>query len=154
MLCEYCNSEVDNAADICNFCGNPLTKSLKCPGCGNTVPDGLKFCKKCGSCLHPNIYFYLRNDKSGFSFSCNIKSFFDEMLNLLIESDGRFAKLLNKTQQSLDGEYYVLSKVISKKKDKLDAFEFLKNYMLKNGFKQDGMRLIISENFVIFSGSN
>jgi len=76
------------------------------------------------------------------------------MLNLLIESNDRFAKMLNKTQQSLDGEYYVLSKVISKKKDKLDAFEFLKNYMLKNGFKQTGMKLIISENFVIFSGSN
>ena len=154
LLCVHCSSEIDENAEFCGFCNKQISAELTCPNCGIIMPAGASDCSNCNYTMHPTIYVYLRNDKSGFLFSCNIKSFFEETLNILFQADIRFAKMLTKIQLTVNGEYYVMSKILSRKKDRFEAYSMLKNHMMQKGFNHEFMNLILSTNFIIISGSN
>jgi hypothetical protein len=154
LLCVHCKTEIDNNAEFCDFCNKQLSAEWTCPNCGTVLPAAAVECCACHYTLHPTINVYLRNDKSGFMFSCNLNDFFNKMIDLLIQTDARFAKMLTKVHLTVNGEYYILSKITSKKKDRIEAYNLLKNHMLQNGFSHEFTNLIVSTNFIIISGSN
>jgi hypothetical protein len=63
QLCPHCKAEVDMAAIHCPMCGTflkpqtveevlePTQKQAFCPGCGEAIAPGIKFCGKCGTKL-------------------------------------------------------------------------------------------------------
>ncbi len=46
VICGQCQHENEEDAAFCEECGAKL--ELHCPGCGQPVKLGAKFCKKCG----------------------------------------------------------------------------------------------------------
>ena len=56
QICSKCHSALDDDAEFCTSCGNPITKIFNCPGCGGTVEPTAKFCKYCAFDLSAFIY--------------------------------------------------------------------------------------------------
>jgi hypothetical protein len=51
MRCHKCNEDNEAAANFCNACGAPLTKSKGCPGCGELNDPDAHFCDNCGKAM-------------------------------------------------------------------------------------------------------
>lgn len=136
MLCVYCNSEVDNNSEFCNYCGKRLSGNLICPSCSSSMFSGSKFCNKCGECLQPTIYFSLNYNGDCLSMGCNMKAFFYEIFDLLNKADKRYTKVFDKVRETESG-CFVMCKFISKHQDKQDAFHYLRNHLLTKGFKHE-----------------
>ena len=49
MKCPNCGEEIPDTAKFCGECGTKIEKKVCCPECGNELKSGAKFCPECGT---------------------------------------------------------------------------------------------------------
>lgn len=49
MKCKLCNSDIDNDAQFCPYCGKKVVYGKQCINCGNSIDDDSEFCPYCGT---------------------------------------------------------------------------------------------------------
>lgn len=58
IICPSCNASVPQGMKFCGKCGSPVVKpKVTCSNCGFEIPEGMKFCGECGTPVvkPPNI---------------------------------------------------------------------------------------------------
>lgn len=55
MKCPKCGNNVPDGSAFCNQCGTPLNSDIQCPSCNNTIPSNSVFCPKCGKKVHEDV---------------------------------------------------------------------------------------------------
>lgn len=48
MKCPKCGNNVPDGSAFCNQCGNPITNEMQCPSCNSLIPASSVYCPKCG----------------------------------------------------------------------------------------------------------
>lgn len=48
MKCPKCGNNVPDGSAFCNQCGTPLNSDIQCPSCNSSIPANSVFCPKCG----------------------------------------------------------------------------------------------------------
>ena len=55
VRCPECGEPVPNGAKFCMACGAKMEKQEVCPACGEPIVKGAKFCLNCGRRLAPGV---------------------------------------------------------------------------------------------------
>jgi hypothetical protein len=137
MKCLYCDTEIPDNSEFCNYCGRQVSKPILCANCGNSIPMGSKYCNKCGYCIQIPIYFNLKWDVDLITMACSDKQFFYEVFGMLESGNPHYIKVFDKIHESESG-HSVMSKLISQREERRKVYNTVKNYLLHRGFKYDG----------------
>lgn len=49
MKCSYCNNEIPDGQNFCQYCGKRISKKKFCRKCGYPLDVNVKFCRSCGT---------------------------------------------------------------------------------------------------------
>lgn len=51
MKCRECGADIPDGVSFCRYCGSkvePVNEKCFCPSCGSSITPGVKFCRNCG----------------------------------------------------------------------------------------------------------
>lgn len=63
MKCPKCGNYIPDGSAFCNQCGSPLNNEIMCPSCNNSIPANSVFCPKCGKEVRNNMNRYDEADR-------------------------------------------------------------------------------------------
>ena len=55
MKCPKCGNNVPDGSAFCNQCGTPLNSDIQCPSCNSSIPANSVFCPCCGKMVRNDM---------------------------------------------------------------------------------------------------